>query len=160
MYAIENFTSVGFMDIHSPNNGYFGYLLRCSCPDSEDVSGNFIFVNGGAGCCVRFPASPRTRATFRKKWNDGVVRYRDVFEGQLFYIKEEFAEEYIGFMTSGSVVEIHEFLKEFHSELIANGVHNGSGIEPLFAVTHTCQLTADGRMNLPHIHVLWGIKKD
>lgn len=160
MYAIEDFTSAGFMDIHSPNNGYFGYLLRCNCPDSEDVFGNFIFVNGGAGCCVRFPASPRTRATFRKKWNDGIVRYHDVFEGQLFYIKEEFAEEYIGFMTSGSVVEIHEFLKEFHSELIANGVHNGSGIEPLFAVTHTCQLTADGRMNLPHIHVLWGIKKD
>lgn len=160
MYTIEDFTAAGFMDINSPNKGYFGYLLRCNCPDNEEVSGNYIFIDNGTSCCVSFPASIRTRATIRKKWNDGIVRYHDIFEGQLFYIKEEFAEEYIEFMTSASVVAIQEFLKEFHAELIANTVPNSCGIEPLFAVTHTCQLTADGRMNLPHIHVLWGIKKD
>ena len=83
--------------------------------------------------------------------------------GQLFYIKEEFAENYIKFMTSGSEDAVRMFFKGFHAKLMANIapiVYNRWGIEPLFAVAHTCQLTADGRMNLPHIHVLWGIKKD
>lgn len=163
MYTIEDFKSAGFMDINSPNNGYFGYLLRCKCSDNEDVSGNFIFMDDGNGCCVRFPASARIRANVRKKWNNGIVRYHDIFIGELFYIKEEFAEGYIEFMTSGSLEAIGEFLKDFHAVLMTNIApieSDGSVIVPLFAVTHTCQLTADGRMNLPHIHVLWGIKKD
>lgn len=163
MYALEDFTALDFMDIHSPNKGYFGYLLRCNCPNKEDVSGNFILLDDGDNCCVRFPSSARERANYRKIWNDGITRYHDVFVGQLFYIKEEFAENYIKFMTSGSEDAVRMFLKGFHAKMmayIAPIVYNRWGIEPLFAVTHTCQLTADGRMNLPHIHVLWGIKNN
>lgn len=55
MNGIEDFMTPQCMDIAQPNHGFFGYLLRCKCLSLEDVSGDFIFIDDGTDCFVRFP---------------------------------------------------------------------------------------------------------
>ena len=147
------------MDIAHPNKGFFGYLLRCKCPKQEDVSGNFIFLDDGIDCCVRFPAVKRCREEIRTEWNGRIGRYRDIFQGQLYYVNEELIDGFIDFMTCGSEDAVRMFLERFMAEVRASVIYNSLGLEPLYAVSHVCQLTDDDRIYCPHIHVLWGIKK-
>lgn len=61
MDGIKDFRVPLYMDIAHPNKGFFGYLLRCKCPQPEDVSGNFIFLDDGTDCCVKFPTAKKRR---------------------------------------------------------------------------------------------------
>lgn len=160
MNGIKDFKIPLYMDIAHPNKGFFGYLLRCKCPKQEDVSGNFIFLDDGNGCCVRFPSAKSRREEIRTEWNGRIGRYHDFFEGQLYYVNEELFEEFIDFMTRNSDEVVRVFLERFMKDVRASVICNTWGIEPLYAVSHICQLTDDDRMQWPHIHVLWGIKKN
>ncbi len=159
MDGIKDFKVPLYMDIAHPNKGFFGYLLRCKCPKQEDVSGNFIFLDDGIDCCVRFPSVKIRREEIRTEWNGRVSRYNDFFESQLYYVNEELIEGFINFMTCNSDDAVRGFLERFMAEVRASIIYNTWGIEPLYAVSHVCQLTDDDRMQWPHIHVLWGIKK-
>lgn len=61
MDGIKDFRVPLYMDIAHPNKGFFGYLLRCKCPQPEDVSGNFIFLDDGTDCCVKFPTAKKAQ---------------------------------------------------------------------------------------------------
>lgn len=159
MNGINDFKVPQYKDIVHPNNGFFGYLLRCKCPKQEDVSGDFIFLDDGTDCCVRFPSVKKRREEIRTEWNGRVSRYQDIFVGQLYYVNEELFEGFIDFMTRGSDETIRVFLEKFMAGVWASVICNTWGIEPLYAVSHVCQLADDDRMHWPHIHVLWGIKK-
>ena len=160
MNGIKDFKIPLYMDIAHPNKGFFGYLLRCKCTKQEDVSGDFIFLDDGNDCCVRFPSTKSRREEIRTEWNGRIGRYHDFFEGQLYYVNEELFEEFIDFMTRCSDDVVRVFLERFMVEVRASVICNTWGIEPLYAVSHICQLTDDNRMHWPHIHVLWGIKKN
>lgn len=82
------------------------------------------------------------------------------FVGQIYYINEELFNDFIDFMTDGPDDAIRKFLETFTAEMRASIIDNPMGLEPLYAVTHVCQLTKDDRIHRPHIHVLWGIKKN
>ena len=71
---------------------------------------------------------------------------------------EELIEDFIDFMTYGSDNAVRIFLEKFTAEVRASAIYDG--LKPLYAVSHVCQLSADNRMQWPHIHVLWGIKKN
>jgi len=159
MNGIKDFRVPLYMDIAHPEKGFFGYLLRCKCPKQEDVTGNFIFLDDGIDCCVRFPSVKKRREEIRTEWNGRVSRYHDFFEGQLYYVDDELIEGFIDFMTGGPDDAVRVFLERFMAEVRASAIYNTRGIEPLYAVSHVCQLTDDDRMHRPHIHVLWGIKK-
>lgn len=88
MNGIEDFMTPQYMDIAHPEKGFFGYLLRCKCPRQEDVSGDFIFLDDGTGCHVRFPSVKSHREKIRAEWNARTGRYHDIFQGQLFYVNE------------------------------------------------------------------------
>lgn len=77
MDGIKDFKVPLYMDIAHPNKGFFGYLLRCKCPKQEDVSGNFIFLDDGINCCVRFPSVRIHREEIRTEWNGRISRYND-----------------------------------------------------------------------------------
>lgn len=158
MNGIKDFELPQYMDIVHPGKGFFWYLLRCKCPKPEDVSGDFIFLDDGNGCCVRFPSAKNRREKIRAEWNRRTNRYHNVFQGQLYYVNEGLAEEFIDFMTSSPDDAVQVFLERFMEEVRASA-DGMSGLEPLYAVSHTCQLTNDDRMYWPHIHILWGIKK-
>ena len=66
--------------------------------------------------------------------------------------------DFIDFMTCGSNDAVRIFLEKFTAEVRASAIYDG--LKPLYAVSHVCQLSADNRMQWPHIHVLWGIKKN
>ena len=159
MSGIEDFKVPQYMDIVHPEKGFFGYLLRCKCPRSEDVSGNFILLDDGADCCVRFPSVKNRREEIQKEWNGRVGRYQDFFEGQLYYVDEESLEGFVDFMTRSSDDAVRMFLERFMAGVRASVICNTWGLEPLYAVSHVSQLANDNRMQWPHIHVLWGIKK-
>ena len=78
--------------------------------------------------------------------------------GEAEFSNEELAEDFIDFMTSSPDDAVRGFLERFMAEVRAS-TDGMSGLEPLYAVSHTCQLTDDDRMYWPHIHILWGIKK-
>lgn len=65
MNGIEDFMTPQCMDIAQPNHGFFGYLLRCKCLSQEDVSGDFIFIDDGTDCFVRFPSVKSHREIIR-----------------------------------------------------------------------------------------------
>lgn len=159
MNGINDFKVPQYIDIAHPNKGFFGYLLRCKCPKQEDVSGDFIFLDDGTDCCVRFPSIKNRREEIRTEWNGRVSRYLDIFVGQLYYVNEELFEGFIDFMTHSSDETVRVFLERFMVGVRASVICNTWGIEPLYAVSHVCQLADDDRMHWPHIHVLWGIKK-
>lgn len=159
MNGIKDFNAPQYMDITHPNKGFFGYLLRCRCPQEEEVSGNFIFLDDGTGCHVKFPSVKKHREAIRTEWNGRIGRYHDIFQGQIYYVNEELIEKFIDFMTCGSDDAVRIFLERFMAEVRTSVVSDTLGLEPLYAVSHVCQLTDDDRMYCPHIHVLWGIKK-
>lgn len=159
MNGINDFSMPEYMDIVHPNKGFFGYLLRCRCSDGEEMSGNYIFLDDGTGCHVSFPAVKRRREEIRTEWNGRIDRYQKIFQGQLYYINEELIDDFIDFMTCGSEDAVRMFLERFMAEVRASVLYNSLGLEPLYTVSHVCQLTDDDRIYRPHIHVLWGIKK-
>lgn len=159
MNGINDFKVPQYMDITHPDKGFFGYLLRCKCLPSEEVFANFIFLDDGAECCVRFPSVKKRREEIRKEWNGRIDRYRDIFVGQLYYVNEELVDSFIHFMTDSPDDVVRKFLERFTAEMRASVIDNPMGLEPLYAVAHVCQLTDDDRIQWPHIHVLWGIKK-
>ena len=63
-------------------------------------------------------------------------------------------------MTASPDDVVRGFLEKFMAEVRASVIRDTSGIEPLYAVSHIGQLAHDGCMQWPHIHVLWGIKKN
>ena len=95
----------------------------------------------------------------RAEWNGCINRYQDIFQSQLYYIKEELAQNFYDFMTCGPDDEIRTFLKEFMVGVRASALHNTLGLEPLYAVSHVSQLSDKDLLYWPHIHVLWGIRK-
>ena len=95
----------------------------------------------------------------RVKWNGRINRYQDFFQSQLYYIKEELAQNFYDFMACGPDDEIRAFLKEFMVGVRASALHNTLGLEPLYAVSHVSQLSDKDLLYWPHIHVLWGIRK-
>lgn len=159
MNGIEDFMTPQCMDIAQPNHGFFGYLLRCKCLSQEDVSGDFIFIDDGTDCFVRFPSVKSHREKIRTEWNARTTRYHDFFQGLLFYVNEDRIEDFADFMTDSPDEEIRQFLQRFMTEVRAAVQTNIPGIEPLYAVSHIGQLANDGGMQWPHIHILWGIKK-
>lgn len=159
MNGIKDFKMPQYMDIVHPDKGFFGYLLRCKCPKPEDVSGNFIFLDDGTGCCMRFPSAKNHREKIRTEWNGRISHYHDIFQSQLYYVNEESFESFVDLMTCSSDNDVRMFLERFTAGVRASVLYNTLGLEPLYAVSHVCQLTDDNRMNWPHIHVLWGIKK-
>ena len=82
------------------------------------------------------------------------------FSRQLYYVNEELIEGFIDFMTCGSNDAVRIFLEKFTAEVRASAIYDALRLKPLYAVSHVCQLTADNRMQWPHIHVLWVIKKN
>ena len=86
MNGIKDFQAPQYVDIVHPDKGFFGYLLRCKGPQPEDVSGNFIFLDDGTDCCVKFPTAKKRRVEIRTEWNGRVSRYHDIFQGQLCYV--------------------------------------------------------------------------
>ena len=160
MTGTQDFKVPQYMDIVHPDKGFFGYLLRCRCPEQEDVAGNFIFLDDGIDCCVRFPSVKNRREEIRTEWNGRIGRYHDFFQGQLYYVNGASPEGFIDFMTCGPNDAVRMFLERFMTtEVRAALIYDTLGLEPLYAVSHVCQLAEDGRMHWPHIHVLWGIKK-
>ena len=159
MNGIKDFQAPQYVDIVHPDKGFFGYLLRCKCPKQEDVSGNFIFLDDGIDCYKRFPSVKNRREEIRAEWNGRISRYHDIFQGQLCYVNEELIEDFIDFMTYGSDNAVRIFLEKFTAEVRASAIYDALRLKPLYAVSHVCQLTADNRMQWPHIHVLWGIKR-
>lgn len=159
MNGIKDFKVPQYMDIAHPDKGFFGYLLRCKCLPPEEVFINFIFLDDGAECCKRLSSVKKRREEIRKEWNSRIDRYHDIFVGQLYYVNEELFNDFIDFMTDGPDDTIRKFLENFTAEMRASVIDNPMGLEPLYAVTHVCQLTEDDRIHWPHIHVLWGIKK-
>ena len=99
MNGIEDFMTPQCMDIAQPNHGFFGYLLRCKCLSQEDVSGDFIFIDDGTDCFVRFPSVKSHREIIRTEWNARTGRYHDFFQGMLFYVNEDRIEDFADFMT-------------------------------------------------------------
>lgn len=81
MNGIEDFMTPQCMDIAQPNHGFFGYLLRCKCLSQEDVSGDFIFIDDGTDCFVRFPSVKSHREIIRTEWNARTGRYHDFSKG-------------------------------------------------------------------------------
>lgn len=160
MNGIKDFKVPLYLDITHPDKGFFGYLLRCKCPKEEDISGNFIFLDDGTDCCRRFPPGKRRREEIRAEWNSRISRYRDIFQGQLYYVNEEMTEDFIELMTCGTDDAVRAFLERFMAEVRAAVIYNSLGLEPLYAVSHVSQLTDDARMHWPHIHVIWGIKNN
>ena len=160
MNGIKDFNAPQYVDIVHPDKGFFGYLLRCKCPKQEDVSGNYIFLDDGIDCYERFPSAKNRREEIRTEWNGRISRYHDIFQGQLYYVNEELIEGFIDFMTCGSNDAVRIFLEKFTAEVRASAIYDALRLKPLYAVFHVCQLTADNRMQWPHIHVLWGIKKN
>ncbi len=158
MNGINDFRVPLYLDIVHPNKGFFGYMLRCKSSKIEDVSGNVIFLDDGNDCYVRFPSAKNGREKIRTEWNGRTSRYSDIFEGQLYYVNDELIDEFVDFMTCGSDDDVRLFLKQFMEGVRASVIYNTLGLEPLYAVSHICQLTGDNRMHWPHIHVLWGIK--
>ena len=142
MDGIKDFRVPLYMDIAHPNKGFFGYLLRCKCPQPEDVSGNFIFLDDGTDCCVKFPTAKKRRV-----------------ESMLYYVHEELLEDFVDFMKGGSDDAIRRFFERFTEGVRASIIYNSLGVEPLYGISHVSQLADDGRLHWPHIHVLWGIKK-
>lgn len=159
MNGINDFKVPQYMDIAHPNKGFFGYLLRCKCLSPEEVNLNFIFLDDGTDCFVRFPSARSRREEIRREWNGRINHYHDTFQGQLYYINDELFNDFIDFMTYGPEDAIRMFLERFMAGVRASVIHNTLGLEPLYAVSHVCQLTEDDRIYCPHIHVLWGIKK-
>lgn len=160
MNGIKDFNAPQYVDIVHPDKGFFGYLLRCKCPKQEDVFGNYIFLDDGIDCYERFPSAKNRREEIRTEWNGRISRYHDIFQGQLYYVNEELIEGFIDFMTCGSNDAVRIFLEKFTAEVRASAIYDALRLKPLYAVSHVCQLTADNRMQWPHIHVLWGIKKN
>lgn len=160
MNGIKDFNVPEYMDIVHPERGFFGYLLRCKCLRDEELFGNFIFLDDGNECCMRFPIVKKRREEIRREWNSRANRYGDIFQGQLYYVKDELIENFIDFMSCSPDDAVKQFLEKFMAEVRASIIYNSLGIEPLYAVSHTCQLTHDDRIYCPHIHVLWGIKKN
>ena len=110
MNGTKDFNTPLHLEIKCPDRGFFGYLLRCRCPQQEDVSGNFIFVDDGTACCVRFPSAKSQRDRIRVEWNRRISRYRDIFEGQIYYVNEELAGDFVALMKSGSEDAVRMFL--------------------------------------------------
>ena len=160
MNGIKDFNVPEYMDIVHPERGFFGYLLRCKCLRDEELFGNFIFLDDGTECCMRFPAIKKHREEIRREWNSRANRYGDIFQGQLYYVKDELIENFIDFMSCSPDDMVKQFLEKFMAEVRTSIIYNSLGIEPLYAVSHTCQLIRDDRIYCPHIHVLWGIKKN
>lgn len=160
MNGIKDFKVPLYMDIVHPDKGFLGYLLRCKSPKGEDVSGDFIFLEDGADCYMRFPSIKKRREEIRQKWNDSISHYQDIFQSQLYYVNDELFEDFIDFMTGGSDDAVREFLANFMAGVRASVIYNTLGHEPIYAVSHINQLADDDRMHWPHIHVLWGIKKN
>lgn len=160
MNGIRDFQTPHHLDICHPERGFFGYLLRCRCHGEEDVSGNFVFLDDGIECCVRFPSAKRQREAIRTEWNGRISSYRGIYRGQLYYVNEQTMEKFIDFMTCGSIDAISMFLHDFMAGVRTTATPSIRGLVPLYAVSHVCQLTDDARMHWPHIHVLWGIKRD
>ena len=119
-----------------------------------------IFLDDGIDCYERFPSAKNRREEIRTEWNGRISRYHDIFQGQLYYVNEELIEGFIDFMTCGSNDAVRIFLEKFTAEVRASAIYDALRLKPLYAVSHVCQLTADNRMQWPHIHVLWGIKKN
>lgn len=159
MNSINGFKEPQYMDIVHPDRGFFGYLLRCKCPKPEEFYGDFIFLDDGTDCCKRFPAVRKRREEMRAEWNGRIRCYQDIFQGQLYYIKEELVEDFYDFMTCASDDEVRMYLERFMEGVRASVTHDTLGLEPLYAVSHISQLTDDDRLHWPHIHVFWGIKK-
>ena len=159
MNGIKDFNEPQYMDIVHPERGFFGYLLRCKCLVEEKICGNFIFLDDGTDCCRRFPTVKKRREEIRAEWNGRAGCYQDIFEGQLYYVREELIESFHNFMTCGTDDEVRLFLMRFVQEVRSTIIYNSLGIEPLYAVSHISQLADDDRVHRPHIHVLWGIKK-
>lgn len=116
-------------------------------------------MDDGTACCVRFPSAKSQRDRLRVEWNRRISRYRDIFEGQIYYVNEELAGDFVALMKSGSEDAVRMFLNKFLEDVRASLLFNTSGIEPLYAVSHVCQFAEDNRTHWPHIHVLWGIKR-
>ncbi len=159
MNGINDFQVPLYMDIVHPDRGFFGYLLRCKCPKQEEFYGDFILLEDGTDCCKRFPTIKKSREEIRAEWNSRIKHYQDIFQSQLYYIKEELIEDFYDFMTTGSDDEVRMFLERFMEGVRASVIYNTLGLEPLYAVSHVSQLADDERIHCPHIHVLWGIKK-
>ena len=100
----------------------------------------------------------KRREEMRAEWNGRINRYQDFFQSQLYYIKEELAQNFYDFMTCGPDDEVRIFLKEFMMGVRASVLHNTLGLEPLYAVSHVSQLSDKDLLYWPHIHVLWGIR--
>lgn len=161
MTGIEDFHMPQHLNISHPENGFFGYMLRCRCHVDEDVSGNFVFLADGIDCCMRFPSARRQREVLRTEWNGHIDNYLGAFRGQLYYVNEHIIEPFIDSMTGGSIDAVRLFLRKLMEGIRETAPYNNiPGLEPLYAVSHVCQLTDAGRMHWPHIHVLWGIKRD
>ena len=159
MNGINDFKIPQYMDIAHPNRGFFGYLLRCRCLRAEEFYGDFIFLDDGIDCFKKFPTVRKRREEMRVEWNGHINRYQDFFQSQLYYIKEELAQNFYDFMTCGPDDEVRAFLKEFMVGVRASVLHNTLGLEPLYAVSHVSQLSDKDLLYWPHIHVLWGIRK-
>ena len=99
MNGIKDFNVPEYMDIVHPERGFFGYLLRCKCLRDEELFGNFIFLDDGNECCMRFPAIKKQREEIQREWNSRANRYGDIFQGQLYYVKDELIENFIDFMS-------------------------------------------------------------
>ena len=66
MNGIKDFNVPEYMDIVHPERGFFGYLLRCKCLRDEELFGNFIFLDDGNECCMRFPAIKKQREEIQR----------------------------------------------------------------------------------------------
>ena len=159
MNGINDFQVPLYMDIVHPDRGFFGYLLRCKCPMQEEFDGDFILLENGTNCCKRFPTIKRRREEIRAEWNNRINSYQDIFQSQLYYVKEELIEEFYDFMTRGSDDEVRKFLERFMEGVSASVIYNTLELEPLYAVSHVNQFADGDCIHCPHIHVLWGIKK-
>lgn len=159
MYGINDFKEPQYMDIAHPNRGFFGYLLRCKCLPPEEFYGDFIFLDDGTDCFKKFPTVRKRREEMRTEWNGRIDCYHDIFQSQLYYVNDELGKSFYDFMTCGSEDEIRAFLERFMEGVRASVIHNPLGLEPLYAVSHISQLSKNDLIYWPHIHILWGIKK-
>ena len=103
MDGIKDFRVPLYMDIaQSEQRSSSGICSDANARRPEDVSGNFIFLDDGTDCCVKFPTAKKRRVEIRTEWNGRVSRYHDIFESMLYYVHEELLEDFVDFMKGGS----------------------------------------------------------
>ena len=95
----------------------------------------------------------------RTEWNGRINCYQDIFQSQLYCVKEELVQNFYDFMAYGPDDEVRTYLEQFMAGVRASVLHNTLGLEPLYAVSHVSQLSDKDLLYWPHIHILWGIKK-